>query len=497
MTVKEVKEILKKKKYKQILEPQKKLILEMVPFAETFEEALFCINNNIIEMPICHYPECTNKIPHRCYSGLGFYPSGCGEDHTKKLNNLKKYGVENISQLDTVKKKKETTTFKNYGVKNPKQSKAISEKIRNTMLKKYGGFGKQGVLKETIETTCLERFGVTNPMKVTKHRDKLVKTLFTKIVERLANFVKPNFTFEDYIDSSAKQEWECIACSTIFEGKIINGAIPRCPICFPNQKRSYGEMDLFNLIDTSDKIQGDWSILKNQEIDIFIPSKKIAIEFNGIYWHSELNGKDENYHLNKTLKCEEQGIQLIHIFETEWKYKQEIVLSVINASLENFKNIINASECQIKKLNLKEKNQFLEENHVQGQDVSSIGLGLLHNEEIVNIVTFSKLDTPYNFEVCRFCSKLGFKIIGGETKLFNYFVKKYNPKSIIAYDDRRYSNCKLYEKLGFTKIGVTSPKFFNIKKSKLEKSTDLKNIENNDRIWDCGSNKFEWINKNP
>jgi len=72
-----------------------------------------------------------------------------------------------------------------------------------------------------------------------------------------------------------------------------------------------------------DVIQSDKTILnnKNKEVGIYLPEYKIGIEFNGLYWHSELY-KEKNYHLNKTEECEKQGVELIHIFEDERIYKK-------------------------------------------------------------------------------------------------------------------------------------------------------------------------------
>lgn len=519
LTKNDILQILKNRQYLKKLKVYENEIISMVSFSETFEEAIFCIKNEIDYKPKCQYVGCSNDVPFRYYSNSKqFYPTGCCEDHTKKVNNLKKYGVENVSQLDTIQKKKESTTFKNYGVKNPKQNKIIAEKIKKTMQEKYNGFGKQGILRNKIESTCVDRFGTINPMQSEMHKQTLVKVLFDKIVNRLSDFVTPSFTFEDYQGSTAKQEWVCNKCSTIFEGKIDNGSIPRCPTCFPNQKMSYGEIDLFNSLDEYDKIQGDWTVLKNKELDIYIPSKKIAIEFNGIFWHSELQGKDRNYHLKKTERCLEIGIQLIHIFETEWYYQKEIVKSIIYAKLGKFEKRLFARHCQIKEITSKDKNVFLRENHLQGEDNSGVKVGLFYNDELVSVMTFghSRYNKNYQYEMHRFCNKLGYQIIGGASKLFKYFLRMYDPQSIITYSDRRYSDGSFYEKIGFTKIGVSPPNFFIINKGKLESRkswqkhlqkeklsnfnpalTAWENMQVNgyDRIWDCGNYKFEWIKK--
>lgn len=75
----------------------------------------------------------------------------------------------------------------------------------------------------------------------------------------------------------------------------------------------------------------DRTVIKPYELNIYIPEKRLAIEFNGNYWHST-EQKDYMYHQNKTIACAKQGIRLIHIFEYEWvnnKYKIKAFLNNI------------------------------------------------------------------------------------------------------------------------------------------------------------------------
>ena len=68
-------------------------------------------------------------------------------------------------------------------------------------------------------------------------------------------------------------------------------------------------------------------LLEGKEIDLIIPQLKIAIEYNGLYFHTEDRGKNSTYHLNKTLACKQFGYKLIHIFEDEWMVNKELVKS--------------------------------------------------------------------------------------------------------------------------------------------------------------------------
>ena len=265
-------------------------------------------------------------------------------------------------------------------------------------------------------------------------------------------------------------------------------------------------------------IRSTRNIISPLELDFFLPDYNLAIEFNGLYWHSELNGKDKNYHLNKTKLCEEKGIQLIHIFEDEWLKKRDIVQSIILSKLGIYDKRIYARKCIVKEVSNKESNTFCNLYHIQGKCNSSINIGLYYQNELLSIMTFGKrkITNTIDFELLRFCCKNNYQIIGGASKILKYFLNKYNIQKLKTYADIRYSNGNLYKKLGFTLKNISSPSYwyFNnntIKyhrsifmkhklKDKLEKFdpqlTEVENMYNNgyNRIWDCGC--FVWeINK--
>lgn len=261
-----------------------------------------------------------------------------------------------------------------------------------------------------------------------------------------------------------------------------------------------------------------------KEIDVYLPNNKLGIEFNGLYWHSEVL-KDKNYHLNKTEECEKQGIQLLHVFEDEWIYKKEIVKSMIRSKLGIIENKIFARKTEIRELfDNKLVRNFLETNHIQGFVGSKVKIGLFYENQLVTLMTFgkkrlsmgNKVNLEDEYEILRFCNKLNTTVIGGAGKLLNYFIKIYHPKSIISFADRRYSQGKLYEQLGFNIINKTRPNYyyfdnkkklmirfnrFNYRKDVLvsdgfapQKSEhEIMNERGFLRIYDAGSFKFELI----
>lgn len=262
----------------------------------------------------------------------------------------------------------------------------------------------------------------------------------------------------------------------------------------------------------------DRVILKPKELDVFIPSHNLAIEFDGIYFHSELTGTPNSYHLEKTEKCEDKNIKLIHVFENEWIYKNEIVKSRIRNLLNLAENKIFARKCEIKEIPGNECKYFLEENHIQGFVGSKIKIGAIFQNELIAVMTFSKENAAKGskanenvFEMNRFCVKNNYSIVGIADKMFKFFILKYNPLRIISFADRRWSQGDLYFKLGFNFVHNTKPNYwyfktndgsklyhrFNFRKSKLNgNGSEWEIMKNNgwNRIWDCGSKKFEWIN---
>lgn len=260
----------------------------------------------------------------------------------------------------------------------------------------------------------------------------------------------------------------------------------------------------------SDMEKNNKTVLKPFEIDLYNKDLKIGIEFNGNYWHGE-NIKNKNYHQQKSLLAEEKGIFIYHIFEYEWNIKKELIISQLNNLFKVNYRKIGARQCIIKEVNNKDKSQFLNENHLQGNDSSSIKLGLYYNNELVSLMTFCKprFNKNYEWELSRFCCKANCNVIGGASKLFNYFLNMYKPSSIISYSNIAHTKGNLYKILGFKLKNITPPNYvwcngheilsrYKCQKHKLLKQgyNDSSEIEimhkrGYYRIYDCG-NKV-WI----
>jgi len=212
-------------------------------------------------------------------------------------------------------------------------------------------------------------------------------------------------------------------------------------------------------------IKNDRSIISPLELDIYIPRYNIAIEVNGIYWHSELF-KDKFYHQNKLNLAYEKGVRLIQIWEDDWNLKQNIIKHRLKI-IFNKEKVLYARKCKIKELNFKEYKEFLNTYHLQGSIVTKIKLGLFYNDELVSVIGFGNLRKSMNqkskeheYELYRFVEK--YHVVGGLNKLFKYFVYNYKPAKIITYQDLDWGYSNLYEKLDFKLEKITDPGYFYV-----------------------------------
>ena len=211
--------------------------------------------------------------------------------------------------------------------------------------------------------------------------------------------------------------------------------------------------------------QHDRTILAPLEADMYIPEKKLAIEFDGLYWHSDEVLSKRCYHLMKTEACEKQGIQLVHIFENEWMCCREIVKSRLRDLLGVHDRTVYARKCEVREVDSKASKQFQDDNHIQGTVNASVRLGLYYDDKLVSLMTFGKcrFDKKHEWELLRFCSKCGYHIPGAASKLLKHFEKAYKPKSLVSYADRRWSQGKLYRALGFKLDHVSPPNYWYFK----------------------------------
>lgn len=406
------------------------------------------------------------------------------KDYYNYTNGLKeKYYCNKCNKL-----KASETCLKKWGVSNAMKSEEVKQILKNTIIEKFGVeyYSQTKEWKEKFKSTSLEKWGVDNPSKNKEIIKKITDTnsdkLKSKEFREISKITKQRNTWKKY-EKMIPEEYKSLSYndgifkvihidkSCEFEitkrllyGRIKSGSI-LCTICNPIEIQiSSFEIEVGNLLESlSVNFETkNRKILDGLELDYYLPDYNLAIECNGIFWHSELF-KPKKYHLEKTIKCLEKGIRLIHIWEDDWKNKKEIIISIILNKLNKIENKIWARKCEIREVDTEEYKKFLNKNHAQGFASSSYNIGLYYNQELVSLMTFGwrRTNNKREYELIRFCNKLNYNIIGSASKLFNYFLKQNKEvDQIVSWADISLFSGDLYEKLGFTKEQLSSPNYF-------------------------------------
>jgi len=263
----------------------------------------------------------------------------------------------------------------------------------------------------------------------------------------------------------------------------------------------------------------DKRIINPFELDIVNVTKKIAIEYCGLYWHAEYSsGKKKDYHEKKYNLCAEKGYKLITVFESDNIDKVKKLLCKLLGKTKR----VYARKTHIRKIDTNVAMSFHNEHHLHGALGAAYHYGLFHEQELVMVGSFGKnrFSKNYEYECSRLTSHGNITVVGGLSKIFKYFIRQENPNSIVTFADLRFGNGKSYLNCGFVEVKSSPPNYWYFKKNtnmlfsrvKFQKhklasiledynqnKTEFENMIDNrwDRIWDCGNAKYEWFNQSP
>ncbi len=463
----------------------------------------------------------------------------CSHIKIKEFNR-KKWGVDYFSQTDEYAQKFKETMLERWGVEYALQSDELKEKAKKTNIEKFG-FENPFMNSEMIKNRFQQKWGVDHPSKVPDIIDKIKistkKNWQEKKEDRIERFKQTNLekwgtdhpnksdlvrnykitNESNYISYTDKKSlFKCdlnkeheFEISSMEYSNRKRSSLPLCTVCHPiGDSSSIKETELRNFIESIYSGEIIKSYRNPVEIDVYLPELNLGFEFNGLFWHSE-RWKDKSYHLEKTSLFHKNGIRIIHIWEDDWILRREI----IESQIRNWCGVINrkifARKCEVREIG-KVSIDFLNTNHIQGADKSSLKLGLFYGEDLVSVMTFDRFEGRKKMEdggwnLSRFCNLINTSVIGGASKLLSYFIKKYKPERIVSYADRDWSDGGLYKRLGFDLVSESRPDYkyivdnirvhkSNFKKSKLKYTETEKEFTKGngvERIWDCGKMKFE------
>lgn len=464
---------------------------------------------------------------------------------------LEKYGVTHHLQAQLVKEKRAQTFIERYGTDNVFKAKEIKEKIKQTNLEKYGTeYATQSdqIKQKTLQTN-LGKYGVKHPMMLPLYQNKAIQTNMIRYgrkaytqqhIEHIQDWYEFINNPEQYITSHYEQKprVEELASDLGVNQTTVDVYLQRnhardCVRRARSLMEDYFRNFLCDLLPDTFVISNDKTAIRPLELDLYLPEYKFAIECNPTCTHNSSvadpwggEAKPHRYHQQKTIACEEAGIQLFHVFSYEWEHKREIIESMIKNRIGKCDRVIYARKCKVVEVSGGDAIRFLNMNHRQGAAFSPIRLGLEYNGELVSLMTFGKMRNSIGtgkeelsncYELVRFCSLLNTSVVGGASKLFKYFVKEYNPIQIRSFSDRAHTSGHLYPTLGFVEVRKSDPGYVwvdvvtdiayhrsnaqkkNIKRFLRDDSIDLSKTEAEImmehgfvQVFDCGTITWEW-----
>lgn len=430
-------------------------------------------NNSIREAYRRKHEEWVNNLVSKCHKEdlESYYLTHSKSDACTHFNLpnssisflLKLYGIKkdkkNIASL------REKTCLEKYGVSNPSKSKVIRDKTRKTNLDKYGAEYNlcSKDFKEKSKQTCLNKYGVEFANQAQEVKDKIIKSKIDKYgsLEDAYKVVVSKGKATRVRKYGSLQESYKIGLEN--QSKVILEKYGVPYACMREEARNFSNNSMPNKLFASILDKNNISYIREFTINKYSYDFKVGdilIEINPFSTHnstwglfSEKDKKDTFYHFNKTRVAIENGFRCIHIWDWD---NLDIILNMLN----NDKVKIYARNCEIRDVSIKDSNDFLNKNHLQGTCKNqSIRLGLYHNNDLIELMTFGKprYNKNYKYELLRLCTKLNYMVVGGSNKLFNYFINNYGNNSIISYCDNSKFLGKVYENLGFELLNYGEP----------------------------------------
>jgi hypothetical protein len=472
-------------------------ITEFLSPDASLSERAYCVMRGINEAPTC---VCGRPLVFHKFN-KGYFKT-CGLDQCVKSARvgaisgtmMERYGTH-ASKMESTKAKTKATLMERYGDENYVNAGARSttmndmygadfalkldafiDKKKQTQKLRYGDENYNN--RDQIVATNMERYGRPTPFSEDireRARSAFSVTVLNRINSR-------DFLVEQSITvlSSERGVYRatCGRCRSSFWMKNgpfnshIRMRLDPCPCCRPPMPvySSAMELDLLRQVEGMGvAVEHRYRGFGGREVDLYLPDYGLGIEFNGLYWHSELH-RDSGYHVNKKLALAKFGVDLIHIYEDDWLERRDVVLSIISNRVGR-SHRIHARRCTVRSLSPSESRAFLEENHIQGDlNGVSVRLGLFFEGELVSCMTFCKMrrvtgnksSAPGSYELARFCNKKYHSVVGGASKLFSHFVKGSRPDEVVSYASFDRSNGGLYESLGFVLERRSPPNYWYV-----------------------------------
>ena len=343
-----------------------------------------------------------------------------------------------------------------------------------------------------------------------------VRLSFNEFVTRATSVHGDRYKYNNYIDYETPVEIICNDHGVFLQKPGIHIGGCGCSKCTTKDSKAERDIRAFvKSLDIDVEDSGNRIIIKPKELDIVIPSKRMAIEHNGLYWHNDVL-VDANEARFKYDMAASAGYELITIFEDEWVERTEVIKKVLKHRLGISEKGLPARKLTIKEITNELAHEFLNKEHIQGAPYSTkAALGAFDGDSLVAVMTFGHptRQNSAEWELSRFATD-GVSHAGLANKLFKSFIKNYNPREIVSFSDNRWFNGGVYEKLGFVLDKELPIDYSYVKGEKrFHKSSFRKDLISKKfnyvfaegetereamqklgylRIWDCGKKRWVW-----
>ena len=324
------------------------------------------------------------------------------------------------------------------------------------------------------------------------------------------------------VSSSEMALWECRRGHTWRARVADRTGGHGCPDCSAMNFSSQFEDDVAGFV--ADILQGD-EVVRNtrqywsdglKELDIFVPSLNVAIECNGVYWHSEANGKGRWYHAMKHQAAAALGITLIQVWEDDWAKRRPIVERMLahklGCSAEPF---VHARKTVASFVSTAEARTFFNAYHIQGWVSATHYLALLHAGMPVAMMALKRTDASgHELRLERFATSA--RVPGAQSKLIR-FAEREIPgwTNLVTFADLEVSAGELYERSGWVHDGDIRPDYkylvrgervhkFNYRLARFRSDPSLKYevglserelaaLNGLARVWDSGKIRYRYL----
>lgn len=498
--------------------------------------------------------ECEGKLrrDHAQATSLELYGvknAGYTEESQEKIKNTnqKRYGVDYTFQAESVKKNIQKTMMEKYGVDNPMKSEEFKKKVEETNLEKYGVRNllcSDSPLKDKIDQTNLEKYGTLDPGNRPEAQEKRKETNIQKFgkeyytqTEEYKERVKEtdrekygvDYHFQaqevkDKIKETNLKRYgvENVSQNPEIQNKMIQTNLKKygcwyglqTPQCRSTNSESTSNLTFKQLLEDNNIEYTREFPLENFQYDFKVGNTLIeinpSITHNTVVdpWNEPIN---EQYHKNKSLVAQKNGYKCIHVWDWD---NVNLIVDMLRP-----KTIIDSEECEIREVSVNDCAEFLKNYNLLGNcKGQEIRLGLYKEDSLIEIMTFGKprYNKNYQFEILRMCYEPSINVKNGFSKLFHYFLKNYNPESMITYCDlSKFRGTTYIEELEFHLDHKTNPSLTwsknnkHISNSLLEKvgysnlfphieveenvsNFDLMLRDNWLPVFDCGQGVFVW-----